>query len=281
MRIVAVVTGWAVLTGLAVGAEPPRPFLFLKTGEKFATQETAGPTVAGLTSYVGERLGGATNTFEPRLFNEPVKAAEFCAAAKPPLGIVTPGFYLAYAKALGIEPLLEVRREKVATERCVLVAKKDASEKLSDWQDKIVATTLAGEQRYVIGVILQDKLGRELRLRPTTDVEGAVFELVDGTKGAADGVLMEEATWKSLFEPDAELGPKLKVVYQSEQLPRDLVVVFRPNAGSLDTEKLKTVLKEMTRSENGQKALRSIRVEAFTDVDQTGLTKAQSLFHAQ
>lgn len=264
-----------------LAADEPRPFLFVKTGEKFATQEAAGQTVAALTTYLAEKSGGPTNAFVPRVLNDPVKAAEFCSSSKPPIGIVTPGFYLAYTKALGMEPLLEVKREKVPVERYVLVAKKDASDKLVDWQTKIVATTLASEPRYVIGVILADKLGREVRLKSTMDIEGAVFDIVEGAKGAADGVLVEEATWKALFEPDEELGPKLKVVYQSEELPGDLVVVFQPNAAGLDTEKLKAALTQMRETEAGKTILRNIRVEASVDVNQNRLSKAQAQFYAQ
>ena len=39
----------ALGVGVTARAEGPRPFLFLKTGEKFATQEIAAPTVSGLT----------------------------------------------------------------------------------------------------------------------------------------------------------------------------------------------------------------------------------------
>jgi hypothetical protein len=70
-------------------------FLFLKTGEKFATQEAAGPTVSAFTAYVAEKIGDAK--IEPQVLNDPKKAVEFVTGKKPALGIVTPGFYLAYA----------------------------------------------------------------------------------------------------------------------------------------------------------------------------------------
>ena len=247
-------------------------FLFLKTGEKFATQETAGPTVAEFTHYLGD--------YDPQVLNDPVKAAEFCAAKKPPLGIVTPGFYLAYAKALGIEPLLEVRRQQVPAERYDLVVKKSAPEDLNALTGKTIATTLSPEQRYVLSVVLKGKLGEEMRLKSVTDVEGAVFDLAEGSTNAADAVLVEEAAWK-LYEKDDELGPKLKVVYQSDDLPRDLVVLFRPNAGDVKVEKLKATLKDMGKTEAGRKILDSIRVEAFVDIDKDRLTKAQTLFYGQ
>jgi hypothetical protein len=237
-------------------------FLFLKTGERFATQETAGPAVAEFTSHLG--------AYEPRVMNDPVKAAEFCAAKKPALGIVTPGFYLAYGKALGMEPLLETKRAGIAAERFVVVAHKDSGE---DVTGKTVATTLAAESRYVIGVILRDRFGRELRLKPVRDAESAIFDLAEGAKDAADAVLVEEAGWK-VFEADAELAGKLRVVFRSEELPRDLVVSF----GCADAGKVAAMLKDMTASEAGQKILRSIRVEAFVDVDRQRLSKAGELF---
>jgi hypothetical protein len=245
-------------------------FLFVKTGEKFATQEIAAPTVEGLTGYVAEKLGGPAALL-PQVFNDPVRAAEFSAKQKPLAGIVTPGFYLAYGRLLGLEPLLETKRVNVEAERYVVVARKGAGEDLSG---KVIATTLAAEERYVLAVVLQNKFGRDVRLRPAPDAESALFELAEG---GPDAALVEEAAW-ALYREDPELGQKLEVVYRSEQLPRDLVVVF---AGSkLDPARLKSVLKEMTGSEDGQRILRSIRVEAFVDLDEERLCRAKALFHA-
>lgn len=246
-------------------------FLFLKTGEKFATQESAAPTVSSFTTYLGEKAGAS---FEPEVMNNPVKAAEFVAAKKPAVGIVTPGFYLAYGKALGMEPVLETKREKVTEERYVLVAKKDAGD---NFREKTIASTLAAEERYVTSIILQNKYGDDVRLKNITDVEGAVFDLVEGTKNAADAVLMESAQW-ALFKDDSELGPKLRVVLESEPLPRSLVVVFRDSAGQVDVDKLKSALKAMNDSDAGKAILRNIRVEAFVDLDKERLAKAEAKF---
>jgi hypothetical protein len=261
-------------------ADDPRPFLFLKTGEKFATQEIAAPTVAGLTAYVGEKVAGTTNAFEPRVMNDPVKAAEYCGKGKPALGIVTAGFYLTYAKTLGMEPLLETKLLGLKEERFVLVARKDASDDLTKLEGKTIATPLANEQWYVVSVILQNKLGEEIRLKPTMDVEGAVFDLAEGAKNAADAVLLETGAW-DLFKDDPDSGGKLKVLYQSDELPRDLVVVFGPAGGMLNIDKVKQVLKDMAGNADGQKILRSIQVESFADIDQVRLSTAEKLFHGK
>jgi ABC-type phosphate/phosphonate transport system substrate-binding protein len=249
-------------------------FLFLKTGEKFATQETAGQTVGEFTACVAKAIGGVG--FEPCVLNDPVKAVEFCTTKKPAVGIVTPGFYLAYQKALDMEPLLEVRRQKVEKERYVVVVKKGAGDGLDAVRGKVLATTSAAEERYITGVILQDKVA-ELRLKPVTDIEGAVFDLVEGAKDAAGAVLLEEAAWRAM-EKDEELGPKLKVAHRSEELPGTLVVAFRPNVGKLDLCKLKAALTSMNKSEEGRATLGSIRVEAFDKLNEPRLKKAQESF---
>jgi ABC-type phosphate/phosphonate transport system substrate-binding protein len=251
-------------------------FLFLKTGEKFATQEMAGPTVAELTAYVGDKVGVK---LEPRVMNDPVKAAEFCGANKLVAGIVTPGFYLQYAKALQMEPLLETKRAGVKEERCVLVVRKDAGDDPGKLVGKTIATPLASEQRYAMSVVLQGKLGEEIRLKPVADAEGAALDLVEGTKNAADAVLMEASAW-TLFKDDPELGPKLKVIYQSEELPRDLVVIFGKTEG-FDADKLRTALKGMTGNDAGKQILNSIRVESFVEIDRDKLAKAENLFYGK
>src|SRR6266436_8492575 len=249
MKAVALSLMAALGVGLTARAQGPRPFLFLKTGEKFATQEIAAPTVAGLTAYIGGKVASATNAFEPRVMNDPVKAAEFSGKSKPALGIVTAGFYLTYAKALGMEPLLETKRTGVKEERYVLVTKKDGAEDLAKLEGKTIATPLAGEQRYVVGVVLQGKLGEEIRLKQTMDVEGAVFDLAEGGKNAANAVLLETGAW-DLFKDDPDSGGKLKVIYQSDELPRDLVVLFGPKGGAGDGDKVKQALKDMSGSDD-------------------------------
>ena len=274
MKIRILLAGAGLLVAVA-GASAACPFLFVKTGEKFATQEVAGPSVEALTQYVGEKLDGDTNSFSPRVMNDPVKAVEFAAAKKPAIGIVTPGFFLAYGKTLGLEPVLAVKREKVPAERYVLVAKAGS---VTNFAEKIIATTLAAEERYVNGVILAGKFGRDVRLKSCADVEGAVFDIAEGAKDAADGVLMEEAAW-DLYKEDPDLGKKLEVVYRSEELPRDLVVTFHPCPAEVNAEKLKSILREMAGTEDGKRILKSIRVESFVDIDQDRLAKAKALFY--
>jgi hypothetical protein len=284
-QILKMKRGFLLLVALALiapvaRANGPRPFLFLKTGEKFATQEAAAPTVTGLTTYLGEKLTGSAGSFEPHVLNEPVKAVEFCAARKPALGIVTAGFYLSYEKALAMQPLLETRRAGVPQERFVLLGRAADGKELSALQGKTIATTLAGEQRYVISVVLQGKLGQEIRLKQPGDIEGALFDLAENASGSPDAVLAEVAVW-NLFKEDPDLGGKLKVLYESDELPRDLVVAFGSTGAGLDLEKLKKAMKEMNDTEDGKRILSSIRVEAFIDIDQNRLSKAKALFHGR
>lgn len=251
-------------------------FLFLKTGEKFATPEHAGPTVAAFLTEVARQLGGGVK-FEPHVMNDPIKAVEFVAAKKPTAGIVSPGFYLAYAKALGMEPLLETQRRGVPVERYVVVTRKDGPAELTGLKGKIIATAIAAEERYVVGVVLAGALGNEVRLKAVTDVEGAAFDLAAGAPRAAEAVLLEEAAWK-VFAQDEELGAALKVVYTSADLPGNLVVSFAEGRPAVPAAKLRAALQELSGSEAGQAALASIRVEKFSAVDEARLAKARAAF---
>lgn len=248
-------------------------FLFLKTGERFATQEMAGPVLSELTTYVSERIG---TPLEPRVFNEPARAVELCARQKPRVGIVTPGFYLAYRKALGMHPLLEVHREQVDTERFVLVTRKTNGATPPDWAGKTIATTLAAEERYVRGVILQDRFGNELRLEPVRNVEDSLFDLAEEAADAPDAVLVEEAAWK-VFAADPEFESRLTVVFRSEELPRDLVVSF----SDASEPTLVSALQEMVDGEIGRRILQSIRVACFAPVNTDRLERAERLYHAR
>jgi hypothetical protein len=240
-------------------------FLFLKTGEKFATQETAGPVVTEFMTTLAQPL---SVKFAPWVGNDPARAVEYVTAKKPSFGIVTPGFYLAYAKALEMKPWMEVRRTGVGAERYVAVMRKDAGEGVEALRGKVVATTLAAEERFVRGVVLEDKLA-EMRLKSVTDPEVAAFDVVEN----GEAVLLEEATWTALAK-DEELGPKLKVVFRSAELPGPLFVCFGQE--KLVEEKVKAVLKGLDAAVTGK-----IRVEKFVDVNEERLKQAEARFHGK
>lgn len=239
-------------------------FLFLKTGEKFATQEAAAPTVTLFTEQVGAKLG---EKFEPQVVNDPAKAVEYITRRKPTLGIVTPGFYLTYARALGMDAVAEVKRQKVDIERYVLVTPVRKKMVVT------VASPLAAEPGYVQAVILQGRYGDELRLQTVTDVEGAVFDMAEAKKDAADGVVMEEGVWQVL-STDAELSKQLKVAFTSEALPGNLVVTFR---GQVEPAKVRSALQAL----DGNDVLKQIRVASFTEVNGDRLKAAEDLFRGK
>ncbi len=270
----------AFVLGLAdARANERAAMVFLKTGEKYATQEQAGGAVESLANYVSQQMTGSTNAFLARVFNSPAKTIEFITAKKPPVGIVSPGFYLTYHKTLGMEPLLETQRTGVSSERYVLVARTTGVPPPGEWAGKMVATQLAAESRYVLGVILQDNFGGEIRFKEIDDVEVAIIELAENKPGAPDAVLIEEVTWKELFAGDDEIGPKLQVIYRSPELPGELVVAFKPNVGGFSLDAFKDALRGMPGTETGRHILRNIRLESFNHTNQERLQHAEKLFN--
>jgi ABC-type phosphate/phosphonate transport system substrate-binding protein len=276
LRLLIAVT--MTLTANAACGADPVPFAFLKTGEKYATQEQAGGSVEALAGYVAGQMTGSTNLFLARIFNSPSKTIEFVSSKKAVAGMVTPGFYLAYAKTLGIEPLLEAKMTGIEADRCVLVARKDTVKQLADLNGKTIATQLADEQRFVLGVLLQDKLSPETRLQRVHDPEAAIFALLEKAADSADAVLIEETTWTGLFADDKDVTAQLHIVHQSDALPGSLVVVFRPNLAEFDLDKFKAALTGMKSTDDGKPILRNIRVETFNDIDHERLDRCQKLF---
>lgn len=268
------------MTFMAVAARAgdPVPFAFLKTGEKYATQEQAGGSVEALAGHVAGQMTGSTNLFLARIFNSPAKTIEFVSTKKAVAGMVTPGFFFTYAKTLGMEPVLETKMTGIAADRYVLVARKDTVKQLADLNGRTIATQLADEQRFVLGVLLQDKLSPETRLKLVTDPESAVFALMEKAADAADAILIEETTWTGLFADDKEATASLHVVHQSDTVPSSLVVVFRPNIGSFDVDKFKAALTGMKSTDTGKAILRNVRVESFNDIDHERLDRCQKLF---
>ena len=165
-----------------------------------------------------------------------------------------------------MEPVLEIKRQQVPVERYVLVTKGAVLDALAD---KTIATPLALEPQFVTGVILQNRLGAGVRLQPITDVEGAVMDLVEGAKNAPAAVLMEEGIGQ-VIHADAELGPQVKAVFTSDELPGNLVVTF---GGKGTVGKLKDALKATP-----AEILSSIRVETFSEVNMERLKKAEERF---
>lgn len=253
-------------------------FLFLKTGEPFATQDIAGPTVAGLTGYLGEQLDVG---FEPVVMNQPADAVLHVEKQKPAFGIVTAGFFLTYEKALGMQPLLQIRRLGRGGAKMVLVARQDAPDDLMEWSGQSIACALAAEERYLKAVVLAGQLGNEIRFEAVKDVEGAIFDLVEKTDTPFAAVLLEAAQW-AFYRDDPELGAALKTIFTSAELPDDLLVGF--GAGdekAAPAADLVQALAAMKETEDGQRILRSVEIGRLDPIDDDRLGAARRLFHGE
>jgi hypothetical protein len=275
---------FAIFAFLAASAHPehagPRTFLVLKTGEKLATDEIAGPTVAGLTKYLGQKLGQSDDFFAPKIENEPEKALAIARANKPLAGIVTPAFYFSHRETLPMHVAAEVRRIGLPAERYAVVVHEQFEGDLESLRGKTIATTLVAEKQYVARVILQGKLGDDVALAASTDLDATVIDIAEKVEGAPIAALLDLATW-DFYRRDAQLGPQLKAVFQSDVLPRDLVVVFTQSQNGLDAASFQSAVLAMDKDAEGRAILRSIRVETFDEVDRGRLRRAEQLFHGQ
>jgi len=65
---------------------------FSRRARNLPRRRSRGRRSQGLRHMWAKKVAGTTNAFEPRVMNDPVKAAEYCSKSKVVLGIVTPAF---------------------------------------------------------------------------------------------------------------------------------------------------------------------------------------------
>ena len=247
----------------------PIPFLVLKTGEAFATQEKAGPYLKAFGEVLGARTGGAV--YDIRIHNVPASAADWCAEAKPAAGIVTPAFYLEHRQALDLRPILFTRRHGEPSEKYALLVRKGSGVRPEGLAGKPVATTVAAEAGYVRSVVFPTQ---PLDLKSEKNLADAVLAMTEKDPDAPAAVLADRATRK-FFEEDPLTWPELEIAGESDPLPPDLVVVFGKNAPEGFAAKLKNALLGITKDDAGRKACEAIQTDGFGEVDSELLKKAE------
>lgn len=253
MRRVAILA----LVSLALWAEDPpaTTFLVLKTGEPGAEPERAGPFLKSWAAYVSARAGAPQ---EGVITSDPARAVELAKERRPAWGVVTPSFFLERGKELALRPLLETRRGGHATERFTVVVRKGAT-----WGDAEVATQLSAEAAYLGRVVFA---GKEVRPRAAENLADAVYAMIEGDHDAPPAVLLDRAS-RAFFEEDELTWPKLDVVWESEELPPDLVVGFGEALTPEAEGKLREALVGMPSDEEGKRICRNLQTEGFGEVD--------------
>lgn len=173
--------------------------------------------VAELVALVSEAMGLEPGQLAGSAFGDPVAAAEAIAARPDCFVLASLGFYAAHRSALGLSPLLALRRTDGEPERYRIVVKKGRFETLAALQGHTLAgSPLHESERFideaVFGGALRAKAHFQLKptKRPLREVRALLSDKVDA-------VLIDAAQFASLRA--LPLFEALAVLHTSEPLP--------------------------------------------------------------
>ncbi|MBI5367640.1 MAG: PhnD/SsuA/transferrin family substrate-binding protein [Planctomycetes bacterium] len=275
-----------LLAGAAADESPARAgaldFLVLKTGEPGADPAKAGGFLTQWGDYLSARVragGGADpGPVHGTITAEPAAALAAVAARRFAWGIVTPAFLLDHGAALGLKPLLQTRRNGRAAERFVVVTRKGAAagKPAGFWKARVM-TLLTREADYVRRAIFEDAAGA-VTLEAVTNLADAVYAVIEDDE-AKDAAVLLDAAGADFFRADELSWPKLEVLFESQELPPDVVVGFAANLPAETETALRAALGGMRADEEGKRICRNLQTDGFGPVDEALWARARKLYH--
>lgn len=173
--------------------------------------------VAELVSIVSKAMGLEPGELEGSAFGDAAAAAKAIAARPDCFVLGSIGFYAAHRAALGLSPLLALRRADGESERYRIVVKKGRFETLAGLKGHTLAgSPLYESERFIDEAVFGGALkAREsFQLRPSTRPLREVRALATGK---VDAVLIDAAQFASLGA--LPLFESLTVVHTSAPLP--------------------------------------------------------------
>ena len=122
---------------------------------------------------------------------------------------------------------------------------------------KTVTGTHLGSESFLLDIVLEGKVGRDVKTKPERFGLRAIRDVL---KGKADAVLLDGTQYRALAGTQFE--KQLKLLHTSKALPTPPVVVTRTAPPGFGV-KLGQALTGMTDDPEGQEVVRIFRVEGF------------------
>lgn len=258
-------------------------FLIVKYGDESATQQMASEFLDSFSGYLKQKVP----YFKEKIVrgwiaNNPVSAKALLRKYKPMFALVSPGFYLQCLYGKNATPILQIPRFGQTTERYYLVASKKGPSSLKEIKNKTVATVFSTDLEFLKRVVFPEEFqpGNYFKLKPSENIGDELFLLLEearrgfnaGQASTASALLLDEEL-KKFFQEDEFVWPKLKVIWTSVSLPRDLVTII----GAAWTVKRKRQLKQafinMKEDPAGTEILELMQSSGFVEIDSTLLKK--------
>lgn len=260
----------------------PANFLVVKYGDEAATQSMAEEFLEEVAQYLSSSLGG--QPYKGWIANTPELAAQLLREKKPVVAFIPPGFYLEHLlnPSGTVDVLVQVPRFGATSEHYYIVASRAGKGGPGSLKGKTVYTTFSFDKAYLERVVFPLDLvpGRDFRLEPAENLSDAMFLLLEGAPGfepSTTAILLDEEL-KAFFQQDDLVWPSLHVIWQSKDLPRDIVVALGPSWKPGEKESLKRALLNMKASPQGSKLLDLMSSNGMQDLDKRRFEDAMKAY---
>lgn len=245
------------LTAPGQSAPVESGFLVVKYGDESASPELAAEFLEKLATFLGASID--RGPLKGWIANTPAEAARILRDAHPILLLGPPGLYLELElqQQLPMEVLVQVPRMGATSERYVLVAPKKSELSVENLRGELVRTVFAFDRTYLERVVFPASFqpGVDFQLEPSTNMADEIFLLLEVPEESAASALLLDTELALFFQQDDMVWPELKVVWQSEELPRDLVVAVGSEWTSTEIQRLKRHLLGMKDDPGGAEIL--------------------------
>lgn len=257
----------------------PRHYLMIKPGDEAATPAYAADFLRQLSDYFAQTFGAFKGALiEGFVTNDEQQAVELVEKTHPVLVFASPAFYLKHfhGKRPDFEPILEFPRLGAKTERFYLVTAKNGPDSLPELRNQIVKTNFPVDEDYLRKVVFPQTLqpGRDFILQRSQNLSDDIFMLIEGEAGGfevgetglATAVLLNSEL-RAFFAADELVWPEVKIVWQSRDLPRDLVLASNREMTPDEIRGIKTALLSMAGNAQGRQLLRLMQSGGLAEVN--------------
>ncbi len=266
-------------------------YLMVKYGDESADPEMAMDFLADLSRYLEQAPCFRGKLVRGWIANTPELAKALMEKHQPVLAFAPPGFHLMFLDGDkdSSTPILQLPRFGAEIERYYLVASKSGPENLRQLQGHTVRSTFSVDSKYLRAVVFPREFapGDFFKLQPSGNLADEVFLMVEnesggfgtGETGAASALLFDEET-KRFFEEDEMVWPKLKTIWSSDPLPRDLVICIGDSWTNERKEQLRDALLTMPDGPQGEALLELMQSSGFGAIDAGMLTQVVRKYRA-
>jgi len=264
-------------------------FLILKPGDPGATTELATEYLATIANYFTSHVPALHGKhLRGWIANHPDTAAAIMKHHPPIMAYVPAGFYFKYfhEKKQPVAPIAQAPRFGKNIEHFYIVTTKSGPATLDAIKGTVVRTAFGIDWDYLRRMVFPSDFqpGIQFKLEESQNLADDLFLLIESANhkkvNTEPVALLLDEELKHFFEVDDLTWPKLKIIWTSEDLPRDLFVAIGAQWAEADRKGLFDALVKMNTDPKGKELLDLMQSSGFTRVDTPLLNRTKEKYYA-